>query len=80
MTLKKFNKSIIKRIDILRKQRGLSWGKLAYASGISKGGMSEIKNEKVEAKFSTLCKIALGLNMNPYDLLKFDLDLSEFDI
>lgn len=75
----KLNISIIKRIDELRKVQNLSWGKLAYASGLSKGGMSEIKNGLVEAKFSTLCKIATGLNMKPCELLNFDIDLSELD-
>ncbi len=77
--LKKLNSSIIKRIDELRKIQDLSWTELAYASGISKGAMSEIKNGFVEPKFSTLCKIAIGLNILPHDLLNFDIDLSELE-
>lgn len=77
--LEKFNLSIITRIDGLRQAKGLSWTELAYASGISKGGMSEIKNGLVEAKFSTLCKISIGLNIAPCELLNFNIDLSELD-
>ena len=76
---KKINDSIIKRIDNLRQSQGLSWGKLANSSSISIGGMSEIKNGLVEPKFSTLCKIAIGLNMTPQDFFNFDIDLSELD-
>lgn len=79
MQFEKFNKSTIKRIDELRLSQGLSWGALAYASGISKGGMSEIKNGLVEPKTSTLCKIAMGLNMHPKEFFDFDIDLSELD-
>lgn len=77
---KKLNNSIVNRINILRVSKGLSWTELAYASGLSSGGMSDIKNLKVEAKVSTLCKIAIGLNMHPKELFDFDIDLSELDI
>ena len=77
---KKLNHSIIKRIDELRQSKGLSWTELAYASGISTGNISEIRNEKIEAKFSTLCKLAIGLNMHPKELFDFDIDLSELDV
>lgn len=77
---KKLNHSIIERINNLRQEKGLSWTELAYASGISSGNISEIKNEKVEAKVSTLCKLAIGLNMHPKELFDFDIDLSEFDV
>lgn len=80
MQFKKLSKSIIARIDKLRREQNLSWGKLAYASDIPKSTLSDIKNEKVEAKFSTLCKIAIGLNMHPKDFFDFDIDLSELDV
>ena len=80
MKFKKLNKSIISRIDKLRQEQNLSWGKLAYSSDIPKSTLSDIKNEKVEAKISTLCKIAIGLNMHPKELFDFDIDLSEMDV
>jgi transcriptional regulator with XRE-family HTH domain len=80
MQFEKFNKSIIERIDTLRQEQGLSWGKLAYASGVAKGALSDIKNGLSEARFSTLCKLAIGLNMHPKELFDFDIDLSELDV
>ncbi len=77
---KKLNHSIVKRINELRKKQNLSWTELAYASGISTGNISEIRNEKIEAKVSTLCKIAIGLNIPPKEFFNFDIDLSEFDV
>lgn len=77
---KKLNHSIIERINELIKERGMSWTDLAYASGISTGNISEIRNMLVEAKFSTLCKLAIGLNISPKELFDFDIDLSELDV
>lgn len=77
---KKLNHSIIERINYLIQEKGLSWTELAYASGISTGNISEIRNEKVEAKISTLCKIAIGLNISPKEFFDFDIDLSELDV
>ena len=77
-TSSKFNLSIADRIDKLRKAKSLSWGALAYISGVSKGGMSEIKNGLIEPKLSTLCKIAAGLDMSPVEFLSFNIDTSEF--
>jgi transcriptional regulator with XRE-family HTH domain len=76
----KLNHSIIERIDELRKAQGLSWTRLAEVSDISLGNISEIRNELIEAKFSTLCKLAIGLNMHPKDFFYFDMDLSELDV
>lgn len=78
--MNKFNISIAKRINSLREAKGLSWEKLAYAAGVSKGGLSEIKNALVEAKLSTLYKIIFALGIKPTEFFDFEVDLSEFDI
>ncbi len=77
--MKKFNISIAKRIDILRKNKGISWEKLAYSSGISKGGLSEIKNGIVEPKLSTLYRMFAALEITPKDFFDFEIDLTDFD-
>lgn len=76
----KLNNSLIEQINKLREKQGISWTALGAASGISSGNMSDIKNQKVEAKFSTLCKIAIGLNLTPKELFDFEPDLSELDV
>lgn len=77
--MNKFNISIAKRIDELRKVKGFSWEKLAYSSGISKGGMSEIKNALVEPKLSTLCRISVALEMPIMEFFNFKIDISDLD-
>lgn len=76
----KLNNSLIEQINKLREKQGISWTALGAASGISSGNISDIKNQKVEAKFSTLCKIAIGLNLTPKELFDFEPDLSELDV
>lgn len=80
MQFKKLNKSIVKRINKIRQEKGLSWIKLAYASDIGKSTLSDIKAGKSEARISTLCKLAIGLNVHPKEFFDFDIDLSELDI
>ena len=43
MSDKEFNNILCKRITLLRKKNNLTIEKLAYQSGISKGGLSEIE-------------------------------------
>jgi len=77
--MKEFNRSIAKRIDKFRLQRGLSWEKLAYSAGIAKSTMSEIKQSKFEIKLSNLYKITNVLNISVIDFLSEGIELSEFD-
>ena len=74
-----YKKSFSKRIDELKNRKGLSWEGLIYAAGLSKGVITDIKNAKVDPRFSTICKISAALEMTPSQLLDFDIDLSELD-
>lgn len=76
----KLNASIIKRIDELRIAQDLSWNNLARISDVPRSTLHEIKNGSFEAKFSTLCKLAIGFNMTLQEFLDFDIDLSEFEV
>ncbi len=66
------NKKIGERIIRLRKERGLTMEKLAYESGISKGGLSEIERGMKEPRLSTLIKICEALDITLKDFFNFD--------
>ena len=71
MTNNDFNKIICKRICTLRRMRGLTMEKLAYQSGISKGGLSEIEREMKEPRLYTIAKICATLNITLKDFFDF---------
>ena len=58
---KEFNIILCKRIAILRKSNNLTIEKLAYQSGISKGGLSEM----------TILKICAGLGITMKDFFDY---------
>ncbi len=63
MSCKEFNTILCKRIAILRKNSNLTLEKLAYQSGISKGGLSEIERGKKSPMPLTILKICTGLGI-----------------
>lgn len=75
----KLIKSLKDRIENLKNERNLSWEKLAYTAGIAKTTFSYLKKAENDIKFSTICKIAMALEMTPSELLNFDIDLSELE-
>ncbi|MDD3436311.1 MAG: helix-turn-helix transcriptional regulator [Candidatus Gastranaerophilales bacterium] len=77
MSNEKFNKLICQRIRFLRKEKGLKMEQLAYQSGISKGGLSEIERNLKEPRAFTILKICAGLNISMRDFFDFE-DLNEF--
>lgn len=72
MTNDDFNKIICQRILSLRKKSGLTIEKLAYQSGISKGGLSEIERNKKEPRAYTILKICSGLGITMKDFFDFE--------
>lgn len=66
-----FNKIVCKRILELRKERKLTIEQLAYQSGISKGGLSEIEQAKKEPRAYTILKICSGLGITLKDFFNF---------
>ena len=72
MTNKAFNYIISRRIVFLRKKRGLTSEQLAYASGISKGGLSEIERNIKEPKIHTILKLCVGLNITLKEFFAFE--------
>ena len=77
MSNKIFNKLICQRIRSLRKESGLNLEQLAYQSGISKGGLSEIERNLKEPRAFTILKICAGLNISMKDFFDFS-DIENF--
>jgi transcriptional regulator with XRE-family HTH domain len=59
------------RIEELRKWRGLSMRDFAKICGISKTQVNELTNDGVDFRYSTLVKIANGLEMTVSELTNF---------
>lgn len=72
MINKDFNMIICNRISILRKEHKLTIEQLAYQSGISKGGLSEIERNKKEPRAYTILKICSGLGITIKDFFDFE--------
>jgi len=71
MINKNFNKIICQRISALRKKRNITLEQLAYQSGISKGGLSEIERNMKEPRVYTILKICNGLGISMKDFFDF---------
>ncbi len=72
MINKEFNKLICQRIRFLRLKKGLKLEHLAYQSGISKGGLSEIERNLKEPRAFTILKICAGLGVSMKDFFDFE--------
>ena len=66
-----FNKIICQRIASLRKEKKLTLEQLAYQSGISKGGLSEIERNMKEPRAYTILQICNGLGIDLKDFFDF---------
>jgi len=65
---KQFANKIIK----LRKEKGLSQEELAFEAKIDRSYMSRIERGLVSTSIIKISKIAKALNVEPFELLKFD--------
>ncbi|MBQ6515728.1 helix-turn-helix transcriptional regulator [bacterium] len=72
MSNREFNSIICKRITNLRKSKNLTVEKLAYQSGISKGGLSEIERGKKSPMPLTILKICTGLGITIKDFFDYE--------
>lgn len=77
MTNSNFNKIICGRILALRKEQNLTLEQLAYRSGISKGGLSEIERNMKEPRIYTILKICAGLGITMKEFFDFQ-DIDNF--
>ncbi len=72
MDINAFYKNIGKNIKFLRKEENLSQERLAEKIGVSRNYIGMIERAEANAPVFTLYKIAKALNVEPYELLKFD--------
>ena len=73
----KFKTLICKRINELLSEHKITAETLAYQSGISKGGLSEILTGKKCPSSFTIAKICSGLNLKLKDFYNFE-DFDDF--
>ncbi len=71
MINKEFNNIICNRISFLRKKYKLTLEQLAYQSGISKGGLSEIERNMKEPRALTILKICSGIGITMKEFFDF---------
>lgn len=71
MRNKEIKSVICSRIKYLREKSGLNMEQLAYQSGISKGGLSEIERCLKEPKIGTILKICVCLNITIKEFFDF---------
>jgi transcriptional regulator with XRE-family HTH domain len=55
----------------LRESKGLTLVDLEVKSGVNNGDISKIEGGKINLAFTTLAKLATGLNLPMSDLVKF---------
>ena len=67
----KFAKTLGRRIDSLREQRGMSFQQMASACDMDKAQVYKICTAGVDVRASSLVKIAKGLNVNIQELFDF---------
>ncbi len=72
-----FNQIVCQRIAQLRKERKMTLEQLAYRSGISKGGLSEIERNMKEPRAYTILKLCSGLGISMKEFFDFD-EINEF--
>lgn len=61
---------ISENVRILRERLGLTQMQLAEKIGVSHPRISDIENQKGEPRFSTIEKVAEGLGVTVFDLMK----------
>ena len=69
-----------KNIERIRKQKGFSLDELSKRSGVSKGMLSQIEQEKVNPTVAVVWKVAYGLDVPFNDLIAGEDEVPIFDL
>lgn len=75
----KFLKEVGNTIKTLRKEKGLSMGKLGLEIGLSRMQISRIESG-YNITLVTILKLAIALKVNPADLVSFSSKLKDTDL
>ncbi|OGI23349.1 MAG: hypothetical protein A2255_08250 [Candidatus Melainabacteria bacterium RIFOXYA2_FULL_32_9] len=67
-----FLKKVGNKIQTLRKEKGLSQEELACDAKVSRSTISMIETAQNDITLSKIKRIAKALDVEPYELLKFD--------
>jgi len=73
MQSNRYNTEIVKlgeRVKQIRTQKGISQFDLEAASGIDRGNISKIENGKMDIHFSSIVKLAEGLEVELWELFE----------
>jgi transcriptional regulator with XRE-family HTH domain len=62
----------VDKLQRLRKQRVMSIGDLSAAAGVHRNTISRIEKDRVEARTSTIRKLAKALEVDPSELVKIE--------
>lgn len=74
MESKRYNKEIVQfgeNVRRLRTAKGLTQSDLEAATGIDRGDISRIENGRMDIQFSSIIKLAEGLDVLTFDLFDF---------
>lgn len=63
-----------KQIDKIRKEKNLSYGKIAKECNIDSSDISKIAKGQVNIMLSSVLELSKGLDIHPKELFKFDID------
>ncbi len=70
----KFLEHLGNRIELLRKEKGLSLRQLAQLCDIDYSDISKIEKGKRNIQVSTILELAKGLSIHPKELFDFDIN------
>lgn len=70
----KFLEHLGNRIELLRKEKGLSLRQLAQLCDIDYSDISKIEKGKRNIQVSTILELAKGLSIHPKELFDFEID------
>ncbi len=66
-----------KQIEIIRKDKNLSYRKMAQYCNVDYSDISKIEKGKINIQLLTIIELARGLEVHPKELFDYEFDLQE---